>query len=67
MKLHKQREITLYAPLVSARKGIYNELALWARKKGYVELRVDGKLLPTAKWPKLARHKTHDIELPWAA
>ncbi|MEJ0099658.1 MAG: excinuclease ABC subunit UvrA [Pseudomonadota bacterium] len=64
MKSHKQREIALFAPLVSARKGIYNELAAWARKKGYAELRVDGKLLPTAKWPKLARHKTHDIELP---
>ena len=64
MKAHRQKEISLFAPLVSARKGIYNELAAWARKKGYTELRVDGKLLPTAKWPKLARHKVHDIELP---
>jgi excinuclease ABC subunit A len=64
MKSHRQRGIALFAPLVSGRKGIYNELAAWARKKGYAELRVDGKLLPTAKWPKLARHRTHDIELP---
>ena len=64
MKMHRQREIALYAPLVASRKGIYNELAAWARKKGFTELRVDGRLVPTGKWPKLARHKVHDIELP---
>jgi excinuclease ABC subunit A len=64
LKAHRQKQVALYAPLVSGRKGIYNELAAWARKKGHAELRVDGKLVPTAKWPKLARHKTHDIELP---
>ncbi len=64
LKEHRQRKVEIFAPLVSARKGIYNELARWAQKKGYEQLRVDGKLVPTAKWPKLARHKTHDIELP---
>jgi excinuclease ABC subunit A len=64
LKEHRQRSVEMFAPLVSARKGIYNELARWAQKKGYEQLRVDGKLVPTAKWPKLARHKTHDIELP---
>ncbi len=64
MKEHRARTVSLFAPLVSGRKGIYNELARWAQKKGYDALRVDGKLVATAKWPKLARHKTHDIELP---
>jgi excinuclease ABC subunit A len=64
LKQHRQRTVNLYAPLVSSRKGLYNELARWAQKKGYAELRVDGKLVPTARWPKLARHRTHDIELP---
>jgi excinuclease ABC subunit A len=63
-KEHRGREITLLAPLVSARKGYYNELARWAASKGHRQLRVDGKLLPTAPWPKLARYKAHDIELP---
>jgi excinuclease ABC subunit A len=67
MKGFRQREVSLYAPLVVGRKGIYNELAAWARRKGHAELRVDGKLVPTAKWPKLARHSTHDIELPLGA
>jgi excinuclease ABC subunit A len=64
LKQHRNRDITLYAPLVSARKGYYNELARWASGKGYAQLRVDGKLVPTAPWPKLARYKPHDIELP---
>ena len=64
MKAHRQREVSLYAPLISGRKGIYAELARWALKKGFESLRVDGKLVPTARWPKLARNKVHDIELP---
>ena len=64
LKQHARREVNLYAPLVVSRKGLYNELARWALRKGYAALRVDGKLLPTARWPKLARHKAHDIELP---
>ena len=60
------REITLLAPMVVARKGIYNELAKWASTKGYSQLRVDGEYVPTDPWPKLARYKEHDIELPIA-
>ncbi|HTT02309.1 MAG TPA: excinuclease ABC subunit UvrA [Steroidobacteraceae bacterium] len=60
------RTITLLAPLVVARKGFYTDLAKWASKKGYRELRVDGTLLPTARWPRLNRFKEHTIELPVA-
>ncbi|RYG87933.1 excinuclease ABC subunit A, partial [bacterium] len=64
LQQHRGRDVQLFAPLVVSRKGIYNELATWAVGKGHVELRVDGKLVPTAKWPKLARYKPHDIDLP---
>ncbi len=57
-------EITILAPLVVARKGIYNELAMWASKKGFQQLRVDGEYVPVDPWPKLARYKEHSIELP---
>ena len=63
-KDYRGREVKLLAPLVVARKGIYNELAKWASSKGYQELRVDGKYVSTDPWPKLARYKEHDIELP---
>ncbi len=63
-KDYRGKEITLLAPMVVARKGIYNELAKWAAAKGYEQLRVDGEYLPTDPWPKLDRYKEHSIELP---
>ncbi|MCW9046985.1 MAG: excinuclease ABC subunit UvrA, partial [Gammaproteobacteria bacterium] len=63
-KEYKNRQVILLAPLVVARKGIYNELAKWAASKGYQQLRVDGEYVSTEPWPKLARYKEHDIELP---
>lgn len=63
-KDYRGKDITLLAPMVVARKGIYNELAKWAAGKGYAELRVDGEYLPTDPWPKLDRYKEHSIELP---
>ncbi len=56
--------IQLFAPLIVARKGLYTALAKWARGKGFAHLRVDGELLPTAKWPRLDRFIEHNIELP---
>src|SRR5205814_2524471 len=58
--------LSLLAPLVVARKGYYTDLAKWAARKGFAELRVDGALLPTARWPRLDRFKEHSIELPVA-
>lgn len=66
LKEYRGKTITLLAPLVVARKGFYTDLAAWAAKKGYSHLRVDGKLLPTGKWPRLDRFKEHSIELPVA-
>ncbi|MDR0717141.1 MAG: excinuclease ABC subunit UvrA [Azoarcus sp.] len=56
--------LEILAPLVTGRKGLYNELAKWARGKGHEQLRVDGEYLPTAKWPRLDRYREHDIDLP---
>ena len=63
---YRGRRVTLLAPLIVARKGLYTALAKWARGKGFSELRVDAALLPTAKWPRLDRFVEHDIELPVA-
>ena len=59
--------IGLLAPLVSHRKGVYTELADWARPRGYTHLRVDGAFLPTTGFPRLDRFKEHSIELPVAS
>ncbi|MDR0634683.1 MAG: excinuclease ABC subunit UvrA [Azoarcus sp.] len=64
MRDFRDKPVEILAPLVTARKGLYNELAKWARSKGHGQLRVDGGYLPTAKWPRLDRYREHDIELP---
>ena len=58
------QHIGLLAPLVMARKGVYTELADWARPRGYTHLRVDGNFLPTTNFPRIDRFKEHTIELP---
>ncbi len=63
----KGRHIGLLAPLVMNRKGVYTELADWARPRGYTHLRVDGNFLPTTGFPRIDRFKEHTIELPVAS
>jgi excinuclease ABC subunit A len=64
LKQYRGQKISLLAPLVINRKGVYTDLAKWALSKGYWHLRVDGKLLPTRPFPRIDRFKEHTIELP---
>ncbi len=64
LREHKGERIALLAPLVTARKGYYTDLAKWAEKAGYTQLRVDGEFIPVNPWPRLDRYKEHTIELP---
>ncbi len=66
MSQYKGRHIGLLAPLVVARKGVYTDLAKWAKAKGFTHLRVDGQFLPTDKFPRIDRFIEHHIELPVA-
>src|SRR5690606_721048 len=50
-------------PLVRSRKGHYRELFAQIVKKGYMEARVNGKIVEVTPGFKLDRYKTHDIEL----
>ncbi|MEB2317912.1 MAG: ATP-binding cassette domain-containing protein [Pseudomonadota bacterium] len=63
---YRGRRIGLLAPLVVARKGVYTDLAKWAAARGFTHLRVDGRFLPTDRFPRLDRYVEHDIELPVA-
>ena len=67
LKNFKGQHIGLLAPLVINRKGVYTELADWARPRGYTHLRVDGNFLPTTGFPRIDRFKEHNIELPVAS
>jgi excinuclease ABC subunit A len=58
--------VGLFAPLVVNRKGLYTDLAKWAKARGHTHLRVDGEFVPVDPWPKLERFREHTIELPVA-
>ncbi|MBT9474390.1 excinuclease ABC subunit UvrA, partial [Polaromonas sp.] len=66
LKSYRGQHIGLLAPLVINRKGVYTELADWARPRGYPHLRVDGEFLPTTGFPRIDRFKEHTVELPVA-
>ena len=67
LKNFRGQHIGLLAPLVMNRKGVYTELADWARPRGFTHLRVDGNFLPTTGFPRIDRFKEHTIELPVAS
>ena len=67
LKNYRGKHIGLLAPLVIARKGVYTELADWARPRGYTHLRIDGEFLPTTGFPRIDRFKEHTVELPVAS
>lgn len=66
LKTYRGQHIGLLAPLVINRKGVYTELADWARPRGYSHLRIDGEFLPTTGFPRIDRFKEHTVELPVA-
>ena len=61
---HKGQHVGLLAPLVIARKGLYTDLAKWAKARGHTHLRVDGEFIAVTPWPRLDRFKEHTLELP---
>ena len=64
LKDHKGQHVGLLAPLVVNRKGVYTDLAKWAKARGHTHLRVDGEFLKVDPWPRLDRFKEHTLELP---
>ena len=57
------RKVIITAPVVKGRKGHYKELFLQIRKKGFTNVRVDGKIIEITKNLQLDRYVIHDIEI----
>ena len=55
--------VYLLSPLVKNRKGHYRELFDSLRRKGFMTVRIDGKLTELVKDLRVDRYKNHDIEL----
>src|SRR5438270_1435774 len=54
-ELRKRGELLLLAPVVKNRKGFHTDVAEWAEKHGYLEVRADGKLYSTRERLRLDR------------
>ena len=60
---YQGRKIYILAPLVKNRKGHYKDLFENLRKKGYINVRVDGVLKEITFGMKLDRYVNHSVEL----
>lgn len=57
------KKVYLLSPLIKNRKGHHKELFEKLRKKGYLNVRVDGEIVPLTYGMKLDRYKNHSVEL----
>ena len=60
---YQGKRIFILAPLVRSRKGHYRELFESMRRKGYLNIRVDGEIKEIVRGMKVDRYKNHDIEV----
>ncbi len=57
------KKIYVLAPVVRNRKGHYKELFEQIRKKGYLNVRVDGEIREIIPGMRVDRYKNHNIEI----
>ncbi len=63
LQLPGSARIIILAPVVRGRKGEYKEFLNRLKRRGYIRVRVDGKIYDIEKVPELARYKKHNIEI----
>ena len=63
LKDYCDRKTYILAPVVRNRKGHYRELFEQLRKKGYLNVRVDGRLQEIRHGMKLDRYQMHNVEV----
>jgi len=57
------QKIYILAPLIKGRKGHYKELFEQVRRKGFLNVRIDGELMEIRHGMKVDRYKAHFIEI----
>ena len=62
-ELKKRGDLLLLAPVVRNRKGFHTDVAEWAAKHGYAEVRADKKIYQTSERLRLDRFREHDVEI----
>ncbi len=62
-EMKKRGDLLLLAPVVKNRKGFHTDVAAWAARRGYAEIRADGKMLPTSEVLRMDRFHEHNVEI----
>ncbi|MDR3266429.1 MAG: excinuclease ABC subunit UvrA, partial [Tannerella sp.] len=62
LKDYSCKKTYILAPVVRNRKGHYRELFEYIRKKGYLNVRIDGELQEIRSGMRLDRYKMHSVE-----
>jgi len=62
-ELKRRGDLLLLAPVVKNRKGFHTDVAEWAARHGYAEVRADRKIHSTAERLRLDRFREHDVEI----
>ncbi|MCX5700807.1 MAG: excinuclease ABC subunit UvrA [Candidatus Omnitrophica bacterium] len=63
LSMQKGIELQILAPIIRGRKGEHKEVFAGIQKSGFVRVRVDGKIYELPIKLKLAKFKTHNIEV----
>src|SRR6267378_1441723 len=58
-ELKKRGDLLLLAPVVKNRKGFHSDVAEWAARHNYAEIRADGKIFSTRERLRLDRFREH--------
>lgn len=56
-------KIEIFGPVVRGRKGEYKEYLQKIKRRGYVRVRIDGKIYEIENVPELERYKKHNIDI----
>ncbi len=57
------QQVTLLAPVVRGRKGFHKDTLESARKMGFTQARIDGRITQLTEGLSLTRYNEHDIEI----
>jgi excinuclease ABC subunit A len=63
LERYREKRIMFLAPVVKGRKGHYRELFESLRRKGFLNVRIDGEVREITPGLKVDRYKSHDIEI----
>jgi excinuclease ABC subunit A len=63
LEQYHNQKVYILAPVVKSRKGHYRELFEQIRRKGFLQVRLDGQIKEIKHGMKTDRYKTHNIEI----